>query len=145
MDRSRQAPLSMGSPRQEYWTGLSFPPPGSGRCLGGGNDNPVQYSCLGCHFLPQGIFLTQGIEHTSSTSPALASRFFTTESPGSPGTVDREEGVNSGEYSIAEKHWVQKSKRFGIRTFLLALRLRLRPLCFKMREGDACSYLAALV
>ena len=22
--------------------------PGSGRCLGGGNDNPLQYSCLGC-------------------------------------------------------------------------------------------------
>ena len=27
MDHSRQAPLSIGSPRQEYWTGLSFPPP----------------------------------------------------------------------------------------------------------------------
>ena len=23
-----QAPLSMGSPRQEYWSGLPFPPPG---------------------------------------------------------------------------------------------------------------------
>ena len=23
-----QAPLSMGFPRQEYWSGLSFPPPG---------------------------------------------------------------------------------------------------------------------
>ena len=23
-----QAPLSMGFPRQEYWNGLSFPPPG---------------------------------------------------------------------------------------------------------------------
>jgi len=24
---TRQAPLSMGFPRQEYWSGLSFPPP----------------------------------------------------------------------------------------------------------------------
>ena len=25
---AHQAPLSMGFPRQEYWSGLSFPPPG---------------------------------------------------------------------------------------------------------------------
>ena len=25
---ARQTPLSMGFPRQEYWQGLSFPPPG---------------------------------------------------------------------------------------------------------------------
>ena len=25
---ARQAPLSMGSPRQEYWSGLPFPPSG---------------------------------------------------------------------------------------------------------------------
>ena len=25
---NRQAPLSMGLPRQEYWSGLPFPPPG---------------------------------------------------------------------------------------------------------------------
>ena len=25
---SLQAPLSMGLPRQEYWSGLPFPPPG---------------------------------------------------------------------------------------------------------------------
>ena len=28
MDCSRQAPLSMGFPRQEYWSGLPFPLPG---------------------------------------------------------------------------------------------------------------------
>ena len=28
MDCSFQAPLSMGFPRQEYWSGLPFPPPG---------------------------------------------------------------------------------------------------------------------
>ena len=27
MDCTRQAPLSMGFPRQEYWSGLPFPPP----------------------------------------------------------------------------------------------------------------------
>ena len=34
---------------------------------------------MGCHFLLQGIFLTQGVEHGS---PALAGGFFITEPPG---------------------------------------------------------------
>ena len=50
-----QVPLSMGSPRQEYWSGLPFPPPGD--------------------------FPDPGIE---PTSPALAGRFFTTEPPEKP-------------------------------------------------------------
>ena len=49
------APLSMGLSRQEYRSGLPFPPPGD---------------------LPD-----PGIE---ATSPALAGRFFTTEPPGKP-------------------------------------------------------------
>ena len=52
---ARQAPLSMGFPRQEYWSGLPFPPPGD---------------------LPD-----PGIE---PVSPARADRCFTTESPGKP-------------------------------------------------------------
>ena len=52
---AHQAPLSMGFPRQEYWRGLSFPPPG---------DLPAP-----------------GIE---PKSPALAGGFFTTETPGKP-------------------------------------------------------------
>ena len=51
-----QAPLSMGFPRQEYWSGLPYTPPG---------DHP--YS---------------GIELTSHMSLALASRFFTIAPPG---------------------------------------------------------------
>ena len=47
-----QAPLSMGFPRQEYWSGLPFPPPGH---------------------LPN-----PGIKPVSLTSPALAGGFFTT-------------------------------------------------------------------
>ena len=50
-----QAPLSIGFSRQEYWNGLSFPPPGD---------------------LPH-----PGIE---PASPALAGGFFTTEPPGKP-------------------------------------------------------------
>ena len=42
---ARQAPLSMGFPRQEHWSGLPFPPPG---------DLPIP-----------------GIEHQSLVSPAL--------------------------------------------------------------------------
>ena len=47
-----QAPLSMGFPRQEYWSGLSFPSPGD---------------------LPH-----PGIKPMSLESPPLAGRFFTT-------------------------------------------------------------------
>ena len=50
---ARQAPLSMGFSRQEYWSGWPFPPPGD---------------------LPD-----QGIKPVSPASPALAGRFFTTE------------------------------------------------------------------
>ena len=49
---ARQAPLSMGFSRQEYWNGLPRLPPGN---------------------LPN-----PGIKSTSITSPALAGRFFTT-------------------------------------------------------------------
>ena len=52
---ARHSPLSMGFPRQEHWSGLTFPPPEA---------------------LPD-----PGIE---PTSPALTSRFFTTEPPGKP-------------------------------------------------------------
>ena len=52
---ARQAPLSMGSPRQEYWSGLPFPLPGD--------------------------FPNPGVEPTSA---ALASEFFTAEPPGEP-------------------------------------------------------------
>ena len=54
---ARQAPQSMRFPRQEYWSGLPFPPPD----------------------LPD-----PGIEPVSPASPALAGGFFTTESPGKP-------------------------------------------------------------
>ena len=48
---ARQAPLTVGFSRQEYWSGL--------------------------HALLQGIFLTQGLS-LHLMSPALADRFFTT-------------------------------------------------------------------
>ena len=52
---AHQAPLTVGFPRQEYFSGLPFPPPGD---------------------LPD-----PGIEPMSS---ALAGRVFTTEPPGNP-------------------------------------------------------------
>ena len=57
-----QAPLSMGFPRQEHWSGLPFPPPGD---------------------LPD-----PGIEPLSLMSPALAGRFFSTESLGKPNILN---------------------------------------------------------
>ena len=53
-----QAPLFVGFSRQEYWSGLPFPPPGE---------------------LPN-----SGIKPTSPVTLALAGRFFTTELPGKP-------------------------------------------------------------
>ena len=49
---AHQGPLSMGFPRQEYWSGLLFPSPGD---------------------LPN-----PGMEPLSLVSPALAGEFFTT-------------------------------------------------------------------
>ena len=50
---ARQAPLSVGFSRQEYWSGLPFP--------------------------PLGDLLDPGINLTSPASSALAGRFFTTD------------------------------------------------------------------
>ena len=50
---ANRAPLSMGFPRQAYWSGLPFPSPGDL------SDNP-------------------GTEPKSLASPALAGKFFTT-------------------------------------------------------------------
>ena len=55
---ANQAPLSMGFPRQEYWSGLPFP-------------TPVD--------LPD-----PRIEPTSPVSPAWQADSFTTEPPGKP-------------------------------------------------------------
>ena len=55
---AHQAPLTMIFPRQEYWSGWPFPPPGD---------------------LPD-----PEIKPTSPAFPALAGRFFTTEPPGKP-------------------------------------------------------------
>ena len=55
---AHQALLSMKFSRQEYWSGLPFPPPGD---------------------LPH-----PGMEPTSLVSPVLAGGFFTTEPPGKP-------------------------------------------------------------
>ena len=56
---ARQAPLSMGFSRQQYWSGLLFPTPGD---------------------LPD-----PGMEPGSLASPAMAGRFVTPVSPGKPG------------------------------------------------------------
>ena len=55
---SLPGPLPMGFPKQEYWTGLPFPPPG---------------------YLPN-----PGMEPRSPVAPALGDRFFTTEPLGKP-------------------------------------------------------------
>ena len=58
MTSSSPAPLSMGFSRQEYLSGLPWPPPGD---------------------LPD-----LGVESASPGSPALAGRFFTPEPPRKP-------------------------------------------------------------
>ena len=53
-----QAPLSMGFPRQGYWSGLPFP--------------------------PEEDLSDPGIKPVSPASPALTGGFFTPEPPGNP-------------------------------------------------------------
>ena len=57
-----QSPLSVGFPRQNYWSGLPFPP---------------------AEILPR-----PGIEIMSPMSPVLIGRFFTSEPRGKPKTID---------------------------------------------------------
>ena len=59
---ARQSPLSMEFSRQEYWSGLPFPPPG-------------------------GALPDPGIE---PASPALTGGFFTTEPPGKQALGNRD-------------------------------------------------------
>ena len=60
---ARQIPLSMGFPREEYWSRLPFP--------------------------PLRDLLDPGIEPTSPVSPALAGGFFTTKAPGQTQSYNR--------------------------------------------------------
>ena len=49
---------------------------------------PGKNTRVGCHFLLQGIFWTQGLNPgIKPTSPALAGRLFITEPPGKPLTT----------------------------------------------------------
>ena len=75
---AHQAPLSVGFPRQEYCSGLSFTPPGD---------------------LPD-----PGIESVSLTSPALASRFFTTSA-----TENYPEEAVSCSYVLNPYGWERES------------------------------------
>ena len=47
-------------------------------------DSPDKNTGVGCYALLQGIFLTQELNLSLLTSPALAGRFFTAEPPGKP-------------------------------------------------------------
>ena len=64
-------------------------------------DSPGKNTGVGCHFIIQGIFLTQG-SNLCLLSPALAGRFFTTALPGKPQVcikqlTNRIHGENRGE------------------------------------------------
>ena len=69
-----QTPLSMGFPREEYWSGLPFHPPGD--------------------------LLDPGIE---PVSPALVSKFFTTAPPGKP-LISQHCGLNDSQGSHVESY-----------------------------------------
>ena len=73
---AHQAPLSMGFSQQEYWSGLSFPPP---RDL----PNP-------------GIQLTP---------PALAGKFFTTEPPGTKDSFKKKMALEHYTSILKKKTW----------------------------------------
>ena len=70
--------LSMGLPRQEYWGGLPFPPPGD---------------------LPD-----PGME---PESPALAGRFFTTASPGKPEAHSYPYVIKLRQNNLCFRSWIE--------------------------------------
>ena len=74
---ARQAPLSMGFSRQEYWSGLSFPPPGD---LPNPGIQPLSLniSCVGRRIL------------TTRTTFLIAAIFFLRSSPSPTGSSPRQ-------------------------------------------------------
>ena len=98
---AHQAPLSMGFPRQEYWSGLPCPPPGD---------------------LPD-----PETEPVSPASPALAGGFITTEPPGKPKSSELldliKQSANISRMSANSRYgWLsqacaQKSETMPVRMF----------------------------
>ena len=82
---SHQAPLLMGFPRQQFWSGLPFPTPGD---------------------LPD-----PGIEPTSLMSPALVGGFFTTSIPweaaeeGQPHPEVRKSSLGRSTWLLRNNSW----------------------------------------
>ena len=82
---AHQAPLSMGFPRQEHWSGWPFPPPGH---LPGPGIEHESMALPGRFFTPEphGSTVLPGRFFTPEPhgSMALPGRFFTPEPPGKP-------------------------------------------------------------
>ena len=104
-----QAPLFVGFPRQEYWSGLSFPPPGD---------------------LPD-----PGIEHVSPVSTALANGFNIMLPPGKPkvclvqilGKLYCHFPEESGECLVTSISF-QISRKNGIWIYMIVFLVSLPPL-----------------
>ena len=99
---ARQAPLSMGFFRQEYWSELPFPSPGD---------------------LPN-----RGIK---PVSPALTGRSFTTEPPGKPHEVDTLPILLMRKLRLSGVVTLSRTRSYGGRTFTaveISLILTLSPL-----------------
>ena len=87
---AHQAPPSLGFSRQEHWSGLPFPSPCVFSVMSNSalprtvaHQSPLytsrQENWNGLPFPPPGDLPYPGIEPKSPASPALAGRFFTTE------------------------------------------------------------------
>ena len=101
---AHQTPLSMGFPRQEYWRGFSFPPPGD---------------------LPD--------PETELKSPALAGGFFTTEPLGKRMTpvyctVDSVQYQEKSTLEESQEIWLFEFKGRGRKTSISALLSMQKPL-----------------
>ena len=74
-------------------------------------DSPGKNTGVGCHFLLQGIFLTQGLNPQSFPSPAItrrAGRFLTTSATHK--AQDTEEGKEGGSQSLRDPGRIQGGK-----------------------------------
>ena len=101
---AHQASLSMGFFRQEYWSGLPFPPPGN--------------------------LHDPGIEPSSLASLALAGRFFTTEPLGKPIKISKKRRGEIGgslERKQGEREKLKAGKPTNWIGFLRNWRLKQAP------------------
>ena len=84
-------------------------------------DFPGRNARVGCHFLPQGIVPTQGLNPSLLCISCLASRFFTTEPPGKP-TVEYQSAIKINDLKNNRKAFINAATWMNLENLMLRKR-----------------------